>query len=104
MMWQQVYKTGQVLNLPEAAGIGITKGNDVMKKNSQKPPLGAVPHWVKNRDRNIELADAISSYSREYQKPDNDANRNENILEIIRVWAMEIVLNCDAELELNKSK
>lgn len=80
------------------------KGNDTMKKNNQKSPSEVAPHWIKNRDRNIELADAISSYSREYQKPDNDVDRNENILEIIRAWAMEIVLNCDTELELNKSK
>lgn len=75
-----------------------------MKKNSQKSPSEVVPHWIKNRDRNIELANAISSYSLEYQKPSNGVERNENILEMIRAWAMEIVLNCDTELELNKSK
>ena len=71
-----------------------------MNKSRQKPPLGAIPHWVVNRDRNIELADAISEYCKEYYQPDHGKERDENIIEMVRGWALEIVLNCDAELEL----
>lgn len=31
--------------------------------------------------------------------PEKDAERSKSILEITRAWAMEIVLNCDMELE-----
>lgn len=71
---------------------------------TQKPPLGVCPHQVSNRDRNIELADAISAYSKEYYKPDNTLKRDENILEAVRGWAMEIMFNCDTELEFMKRK
>lgn len=70
-----------------------------MKENMQRPQAGTVPHWVKNRNRNIELAKAVSRYTREYRGPEKDAERSKSILEITRAWAMEIVLNCDMELE-----
>ncbi len=38
-----------------------------MKENVQRPQAGTVPRWVKNRNRNIELAKAVSRYTREYR-------------------------------------
>lgn len=70
-----------------------------MKENMQKPQAGTIPRWAKNRNRNIELAKAVSRYTQEYQGPEKDAERGKSILEITRAWAMEIILNCDAELE-----
>ena len=70
-----------------------------MKENVQRLQAGTVPRWAKNRNRNIERAKAISRYTWEYQGPEKDAERSKSILEITRAWAMEIVLNCDAELE-----
>lgn len=75
-----------------------------MSENFQKPPLGVKPHEVSTRDRNIELAVAISKYSEEYYKPGNNKKRDKNILETVKGWAMEIVFNCNSELELIKKK
>lgn len=73
-----------------------------MSEYIQKPPLGVCPHQISNRDRNIELANAISAYSGEYYKSGNTQERDANILEAVRGWAMEIMFNCDTELEFMK--
>lgn len=54
-----------------------------------------------NKFRNIELAHAIAGYFKLYDS-DIDKERNKYMLEIVRRWAMEIVLNCDAELEADR--
>lgn len=74
-----------------------------MPESTHKPPTRAALHGADVKNRNIEFANAISGYCEGYCKPDNTKERNENILEVVRGWAMEIVFNCDEELsELNK--
>lgn len=75
-----------------------------MKRKEHKLPLGVTSQRADNRSRNIELANAISRNCEKYCKTGNSKERDTEILEAIRGWAMEIVFNCDAELELNKMK
>ena len=86
----------------KAAGVCTVKGcNSMMQKKEKILQRDAVPHSAANKLRNIELAHAIAGYFELYD-PDNDKERNKYMLEIIRGWALEIVLNCDAELEADK--
>lgn len=75
-----------------------------MTEHIQRPSLGICPHQVSNRDRNIDLANAIRTYLKEYYKSGNTQQQDVNILEAVRGWAMEIMFNCDTELEFMKKE
>ena len=72
-----------------------------MNKEEQVQRKDAVSDNMANKLRNIELAHAIAGYFELYN-PDINKERNKSMLEIVRGWAMEIVLNCDAELEADR--
>ena len=72
-----------------------------MNKEEQTQRKDAVSDNMTNKLRNIELAHAIAGYFELYN-PDINKERNKYMLEIVRGWAMEIVLNCDAELETDR--
>ncbi|MBD5395617.1 MAG: hypothetical protein HDR71_15455 [Lachnospiraceae bacterium] len=62
----------------------------------------SIQHQNYIKSRNMELAVGISKYAEKYHMPGNSKERDRNILETIRGWAIEIVFNCDAELDLMK--
>ncbi len=51
-----------------------------------------------NIPRNIEMADAIGKCLKKYYNSEN-STYDKSILEFVRGWAWEIILNCNAELE-----
>lgn len=67
----------------------------IMDTNFNKPPIGANPSWFIIPHRNKDLADAISRYSESGDYFDKEH------LEMIKKWALEIVVNCDTGIKIS---
>lgn len=61
-----------------------------------KPTLGTKPYWIAIKERNIELAKAIIRHCEGGYISGKDEMNVKNIKE----WAVEIVGNCNTELNI----
>lgn len=63
------------------------------KQKCQKPPLGIKPAFIAIDERNEALAEAVIRHSHRCAHSIEETSK-------IRLWAQEIVCNCDTLLEL----